>query len=236
MGVTEFPDVEDVVESEVTFEGNALLKARAVAAATGLPALADDSGLAVDVLGGAPGIFSARWSGRHGDDRANLEPAARPDRRRPHRAPRRPVRLRRRARAARRRRARRARRAARGARPQPARHQRLRLRPGVRARGFERAHPRRVRRRGEERDQPPRPGHARHRPAPAPAPHPVALSARQPGVRTSARSRPLAERADARTQPAVRTSARSRPPRERADARKGLWGFRGGRRRLASGV
>ena len=73
VGVEAFPDVEDVVESGVTFEANALLKARAVAAATGLPALADDSGLAVDVLGGAPGIFSARWSGRHGDDRANLE-------------------------------------------------------------------------------------------------------------------------------------------------------------------
>ncbi len=66
-------DVPDVVESGVTFEANALLKARAVCAATGLPALADDSGLAVDVLGGSPGVFSARWSGRHGDDRANLE-------------------------------------------------------------------------------------------------------------------------------------------------------------------
>lgn len=63
----------DVVESGVTFEENALLKARAVAEATGLPAVADDSGLAVDVLGGAPGIFSARWAGRHGDDSANLE-------------------------------------------------------------------------------------------------------------------------------------------------------------------
>ena len=73
VGVDAFPDVADVVESGVTFEENALLKARAVAEATGLPALADDSGLAVDVLGGAPGIFSARWSGRHGDDRANLE-------------------------------------------------------------------------------------------------------------------------------------------------------------------
>ena len=73
LGVDAFPDVEDVVESGVTFEANALLKARAVAAATSLPALADDSGLAVDVLGGAPGIFSARWSGRHGDDRANLD-------------------------------------------------------------------------------------------------------------------------------------------------------------------
>ncbi len=60
------------VEDGVTFEENALLKARATAAATGLPALADDSGLAVDVLGGAPGVFSARWAGRHGDDAANL--------------------------------------------------------------------------------------------------------------------------------------------------------------------
>ncbi|MGP9538929.1 RdgB/HAM1 family non-canonical purine NTP pyrophosphatase [Brachybacterium sp. AOP43-C2-M15] len=61
----------DVVEDAVTFEGNALLKARAAAAATGLLAVADDSGLAIDVLGGSPGIFSARWSGRHGDDEAN---------------------------------------------------------------------------------------------------------------------------------------------------------------------
>ncbi|MEH0109231.1 RdgB/HAM1 family non-canonical purine NTP pyrophosphatase [Tersicoccus sp. MR15.9] len=62
----------DVRETGVTFAENALLKAHAVAAATGLPAIADDSGLAVDVLGGAPGIFSARWAGRHGDDEANL--------------------------------------------------------------------------------------------------------------------------------------------------------------------
>ena len=73
VGVTEFPDVEDVVESGVTYAENALLKARSVCAATGLPALADDSGLSVDVMGGAPGIFSARWSGAHGQDRANLE-------------------------------------------------------------------------------------------------------------------------------------------------------------------
>ena len=64
--------VPEVVEDEVSFAGNALLKARAVAGATGLPAIADDSGIAVDVLGGAPGIFSARWAGRHGDDAANL--------------------------------------------------------------------------------------------------------------------------------------------------------------------
>lgn len=61
------------VEDGVTFEENALIKARALARATGLPAVADDSGLAVDVLGGAPGIFSARWAGRHGDDKANLD-------------------------------------------------------------------------------------------------------------------------------------------------------------------
>ncbi len=66
-------DVPDVVESGVTFEENALLKARAAAQATGLPALADDSGLCVDVMGGAPGIFSARWSGAHGRDRENLQ-------------------------------------------------------------------------------------------------------------------------------------------------------------------
>lgn len=65
-------DAPDVVETGVTFAANALLKAHAVSLATGLPAIADDSGLAVDVLGGAPGIFSARWAGRHGDDAANL--------------------------------------------------------------------------------------------------------------------------------------------------------------------
>ena len=63
----------DVVETGVTFAENSLLKARAVAQATGLVAIADDSGLSVDVLGGAPGIFSARWAGRHGDDAANLQ-------------------------------------------------------------------------------------------------------------------------------------------------------------------
>ena len=62
----------DVVETGTTFQENALLKARAAAAESGLAALADDSGLAVDVMGGAPGIFSARWSGSHGDDAANL--------------------------------------------------------------------------------------------------------------------------------------------------------------------
>ena len=63
VGLDAFVGLEDVVESGVTFADNALLKARYAASATGLPALADDSGLAVDVLGGAPGVFSARWAG-----------------------------------------------------------------------------------------------------------------------------------------------------------------------------
>lgn len=73
LGMGEFPDLPDVIETGVTFEENATLKAVAAARATGLPALADDSGLAVDVLGGAPGVFSARWAGTQGQDRANLE-------------------------------------------------------------------------------------------------------------------------------------------------------------------
>jgi XTP/dITP diphosphohydrolase len=60
----------EVAETGRTFADNALLKARAVAAFTGLPAVADDSGLCVDALNGMPGVLSARWSGRHGD--ANL--------------------------------------------------------------------------------------------------------------------------------------------------------------------
>ncbi|WP_372351521.1 RdgB/HAM1 family non-canonical purine NTP pyrophosphatase [Streptomyces sp. KL116D] len=73
VGADAYPDVPDVRETGVTFAENALLKAHALARATGLPAVADDSGLCVDVLGGAPGIFSARWAGRHGDDKANLD-------------------------------------------------------------------------------------------------------------------------------------------------------------------
>ena len=65
-------DLPDVAETEPTFAANALLKARAVASATGLVAVADDSGLEVDALNGMPGVLSARWAGRHGDDRANL--------------------------------------------------------------------------------------------------------------------------------------------------------------------
>ena len=67
------PDVPEVAETGRTFRENALLKARAVAAVTRLPAVADDSGLCVDALNGMPGVLSARWSGRHGDDKANLE-------------------------------------------------------------------------------------------------------------------------------------------------------------------
>jgi XTP/dITP diphosphohydrolase len=60
------------VESGASFAENALIKARAIAVATGLPAVADDSGLAVELMGGAPGILSARWAGQHGNDDANL--------------------------------------------------------------------------------------------------------------------------------------------------------------------
>lgn len=74
------PDLEVVgydgpepVEDGITFEENALIKARAAAAHTGLPALADDSGIAVDVLGGSPGVFSAYWAGQRKDDIANRD-------------------------------------------------------------------------------------------------------------------------------------------------------------------
>jgi XTP/dITP diphosphohydrolase len=65
-------DGPEPVENGITFAENALIKARVAARHTGLPALADDSGICVDVLGGAPGIFSARWSGSHGNAGANL--------------------------------------------------------------------------------------------------------------------------------------------------------------------
>ncbi|MFM8405150.1 MAG: XTP/dITP diphosphatase [Actinomycetota bacterium] len=69
--VEEF-NLDDVDETGTTFEENALLKASTIARQTGLPALADDSGIAIDALGGAPGVYSARWSGVHGDDAANI--------------------------------------------------------------------------------------------------------------------------------------------------------------------
>jgi XTP/dITP diphosphohydrolase len=73
VGLDDFPGYPQVPETGLSFGENALLKARAGVAVTGLPTVADDSGLAVDALNGMPGIFSARWSGGHGDDRANLD-------------------------------------------------------------------------------------------------------------------------------------------------------------------
>jgi XTP/dITP diphosphohydrolase len=68
-----YPDMPEVAETGSTFVENALLKARAVAAHTGLPTVAEDSGLCVEALNGMPGVLSARWSGGHGDDEANLQ-------------------------------------------------------------------------------------------------------------------------------------------------------------------
>ncbi|MGH3754705.1 MAG: RdgB/HAM1 family non-canonical purine NTP pyrophosphatase [Pseudonocardiaceae bacterium] len=73
VGLDDVPPVPEVPETAPTFEANALAKARSAAAATGLPAVADDSGLTVDALNGMPGVLSARWAGRHGDDAANLQ-------------------------------------------------------------------------------------------------------------------------------------------------------------------
>ena len=72
--VADFPGAPEVEETETTFEGNALLKARALAKFTGLAAIADDSGLCVDALDGNPGVLSARWSGASENvDQANLD-------------------------------------------------------------------------------------------------------------------------------------------------------------------
>jgi XTP/dITP diphosphohydrolase len=73
VSLAEFPGAPDVAETGRTFAANALLKAHAAAQFSGLPAVADDSGLCVDALNGMPGVLSARWSGRHGDDQANLD-------------------------------------------------------------------------------------------------------------------------------------------------------------------
>ncbi len=73
VGLDQFPNLHDVDETGSTFEENALLKAREMCEASGIPAIADDSGLCVDYLNGDPGIYSARWSGKHGDDKANIE-------------------------------------------------------------------------------------------------------------------------------------------------------------------
>jgi XTP/dITP diphosphohydrolase len=72
VGLDRFPDAPEVPETGSTFAANALLKARAICESTGLPAIADDSGLAVDAMHGMPGVLSARWAGTHGDDGANL--------------------------------------------------------------------------------------------------------------------------------------------------------------------
>ena len=71
-GLRDFPGAPDIRETGATFAENALLKARAIAEFTGLPAISDDSGLCVDALNGMPGVLSARWSGGHGDDAGNL--------------------------------------------------------------------------------------------------------------------------------------------------------------------
>jgi XTP/dITP diphosphohydrolase len=71
VGLRDVPDYPEAPETGATFEENALLKAREAVRYTGLPAVADDSGLTVDALNGMPGVLSARWSGRHGDDAAN---------------------------------------------------------------------------------------------------------------------------------------------------------------------
>ena len=72
LGLDDVDHYDEVPESGETFEANALIKARQGFAHTGIPTVADDSGLTVDALNGMPGILSARWSGRHGDDEANL--------------------------------------------------------------------------------------------------------------------------------------------------------------------
>jgi XTP/dITP diphosphohydrolase len=71
LGLDDVAPYDEPAETEATFAGNALLKARAAVEATGLPALADDSGLCVDALNGMPGVLSARWAGTAKDDAAN---------------------------------------------------------------------------------------------------------------------------------------------------------------------
>jgi XTP/dITP diphosphohydrolase len=73
LGLDDVPPFPEIPETAATFEGNALAKAGDAAAATGLATVADDSGLEVDALNGMPGVLSARWAGRHGDDAANLQ-------------------------------------------------------------------------------------------------------------------------------------------------------------------
>jgi XTP/dITP diphosphohydrolase len=72
LGLQDFPDMPDIAETGESFIENSLLKARGICEFTQLPTLADDSGLCIDYLNGDPGIYSARWSGVHGDDAANI--------------------------------------------------------------------------------------------------------------------------------------------------------------------
>ncbi|MFI5485547.1 RdgB/HAM1 family non-canonical purine NTP pyrophosphatase [Micromonospora echinaurantiaca] len=73
LGLDDVEEYPELPETGLTFAENALIKAREGCRRTGLPTIADDSGLAVDALNGMPGVFSARWAGRHGDDQANLQ-------------------------------------------------------------------------------------------------------------------------------------------------------------------
>jgi len=73
VGLDDVPPYDEVPESGLTFEANARLKAREGVAHTGLPTVADDSGLTVAAMNGMPGVFSARWTGRHGDDTGNVD-------------------------------------------------------------------------------------------------------------------------------------------------------------------
>ncbi|RZU73740.1 XTP/dITP diphosphohydrolase [Micromonospora kangleipakensis] len=73
LGLDDVEEYPELPETGLTFGENALIKAREGVRRTGLPTIADDSGLAVDALNGMPGVFSARWAGRHGNDQANLQ-------------------------------------------------------------------------------------------------------------------------------------------------------------------
>lgn len=73
IGLADVPDYQEVPESGATFEENALIKAREAVLHTGLPAVADDSGLTVEALNGMPGVLSARWAGARASDPANLQ-------------------------------------------------------------------------------------------------------------------------------------------------------------------
>ncbi|TWP52607.1 RdgB/HAM1 family non-canonical purine NTP pyrophosphatase [Lentzea tibetensis] len=73
LSLDDVPAFPEAPETAPDFEGNALAKARDAAAATGLPSVADDSGISIDALNGMPGVLSARWCGKHGDDEANID-------------------------------------------------------------------------------------------------------------------------------------------------------------------